>query len=56
MSRSVRDSKLDSRTARLKLKKGRRHWRAINKGLALGYWRGKKSSSWLSRTLVDGKY
>ena len=56
MPRSVRDSKLDSRTARLKLKKGKRHWRAISKGLALGYWRGKKSSSWLSRKLVEGKY
>ena len=56
MPRSASDSKLDSRTSLLKPKKGKRYWRAISRGLALGYWRGKKSSSWLSRKLVEGKY
>lgn len=42
MARTVRDSKLDSRTARLKLPAGRRHWRGITEKLALGYRRTMK--------------
>jgi integrase len=37
MARSVRDSKLETRTARLKLRIGRRFWKGIGKGVAIGY-------------------
>ena len=37
MARSVRDSKLETRTARLKLRIGRRFWKGIGKGLSIGY-------------------
>ncbi len=57
MARSTRDVKLETRTARLKLPAGKYHWRGISKGLALGYWRGKKGGSWLVRQLLaDGTY
>ena len=50
MARTVRDSKLDSRTARLKLPAGRRHWRGITEKLALGYRRTMKGyGTWSAR-------
>lgn len=58
MARTVRDSKLDSGTARLKLKAGKRYWRGIDKGLALGYRRTSEGfGTWSVRLLQsNGKY
>lgn len=57
MARSTRDTKLETRTARLKLPAGKYHWRGISKGLAIGYWRGAKGGSWIVRRgLPDGRY
>jgi site-specific recombinase XerD len=55
MARTVRDARLDSRTARLKLKAGERHWRAIDAGLHLGYWRGERGGSWLLRRYIGAQ-
>jgi hypothetical protein len=38
--RTVRNAKLETRTARQKLATGRRHWMNLGTGLHLGYWRG----------------
>lgn len=58
MARTVRDSAIGSRESRLKLRIGRRYWRGIQDGLALGYRRGKQGSgSWSARLkLADGRY
>jgi len=58
MARTVKDAKLDSRDARLKVKIGKRHWRGIHEGLALGYRRGNSGSgTWSVRLLqADGTY
>lgn len=58
MARSVRDSNLETRKARLKLDIGIRYWRQIGKGLALGYRRTQAGyGSWLIRLLTpEGKY
>jgi integrase len=50
MARTVRDAKLDTRAARLRL--GLRpepYWRILEKGLALGYRRRANGGTWLSR-------
>ncbi|MBI5618629.1 MAG: hypothetical protein HY943_20320 [Gammaproteobacteria bacterium] len=50
MARTVRDSKLDSRTARLKLAMGVRHWRQVSDGLTLVYRRtGAGYGTWFAR-------
>ena len=50
MARTVRDSKLDSRTARLKLSKGARHWRQVTDGLTLVYRRTEAGyGTWFAR-------
>jgi integrase len=58
MARSTRDSRLETRTPRLKLKPGIRYWRSIGKGLALGYRRTREGfGTWTLRWLgQDGKY
>lgn len=58
MARTVRDAAIGARESRLKLKAGRRYWRGIHDGLALGYRRGKQGSgSWSARLrLNDGTY
>lgn len=57
MARTVADAKLDSRDARLKLKKGVRHWKGIYAGVAIGYRRGAKAGTWSVRLLEpSGKY
>lgn len=60
MARTVRNANLDTRTARLKLEKGRNHWVIIDKGVALGYRRPREGNgSWIVRVLVDptaGRY
>ena len=54
MPRSVRDSKLETRTARLRLKpQARPYWRALDPGLHLGYRRkAKTSGEWLTRSYL----
>ncbi len=54
MARSVRDSKIDSRTARLKLThRVNPYWASLGPGQALGYYRprGKASGTWIARYL-----
>jgi integrase len=50
MARTVRDAKLDSRAARLRLPiQPEPYWRTIEKGLALGYRRRANGGTWLAR-------
>src|SRR5262245_52333999 len=58
MPRSVRDAKLDSRDARLKLVRGHRYFREIGDGVALCYRRTSASyGTWSVRLRgADGKY
>jgi integrase len=50
MARRVRDSSIESREARLKLKvSGRPYWRSIGRGLHLGYRKGKTAGVWVLR-------
>ena len=50
MARRIRDAKLDTRTARLKLPQRREpYWRPLSAGLALGYRRGSTGGSWIAR-------
>jgi integrase len=37
MARMVRETKLETRNARLKLEKGKRYWKSLDTGLAIGY-------------------
>jgi integrase len=54
MARTLRDSKLDSREARAKLKvRGKSYWRLLEGGLHLGYRRlSKRPGSWCVRKYV----
>src|SRR5262245_22243918 len=54
MPRALRDSKLDSREQRLKLKiRGKPYWRLLEPGLHLGYRRlPKRAGSWCLRRYV----
>src|SRR5262249_59479242 len=50
MARTLQDAKLDTRAARLRLKKRREpYWRSISEGLAVGYRKGAKGGAWISR-------
>lgn len=50
MARAVRDTRLDSRTARLRLAaRPEPYWRLITKGCYLGYRRGQSGGSWIAR-------
>lgn len=50
MARTVRDSNLESRTARLRLSiRSKPYWRGLEKGFALGYRRRTKGGTWLAR-------
>jgi integrase len=51
MARKIRDAELDSRKARERLKaRGKPHWRAIERGLHIGYRRLKgRAGSWTAR-------
>ncbi len=56
MARATRDSRLDSRAARDKIKTGpTRHWRGIAKGLSLGYRKGKTGGTWYARLYLKNK-
>src|SRR6516162_6054248 len=50
MARTVRDAKLDTRAARLRLRiRPEPYWRTVEKGLALGYRRRATGGTWLAR-------
>lgn len=55
MARTVRDAKLETRTARAGLKAaGKPYWRAIEQGLHLGYRKGVTGGRWVLRQHVGG--
>jgi len=57
MARTIKDARLDTRTARLELAESRKPvWRSVDRGLALGYRRGKRGGVWLGRRFKDGRY
>ena len=58
MARTVRDSKIESRNARLKLAPSHRaYFRAIDAGLHIGYRRSARGGKWLARWYCGrGKY
>lgn len=59
MARTVRDTKLETRAARLRLTSRRKpYWRVLETGLHLGYRRTKEGGgSWIARRFVgDGRY
>ncbi len=59
MGRAVKDSRLDTREARRKLKQRSTrepYWRLILEGLHLGYRRGARGGVWMVRIYQDGKY
>ena len=50
MARTVKDAKLDTRSARSKLETRREpHWRSLSDGLAVGYRKGAKGGTWIAR-------
>jgi integrase len=58
MARTVRDAKLETRTARLRLPiRSEPYWRGLEKGFALGYRRRGRGGTWLARRRqADGGY
>ncbi len=57
MARTVRNAKIDTRSARAKHAKRREpYWTVITQGCAVGYRKGKNSGSWIARWRApDGK-
>jgi integrase len=57
MARTVRNPKIDTRSARAKLGERREpYWTVISEGCALGYRRGAKGGTWIAKFRdVDGK-
>ena len=57
MARSARNTKLDTRTSRLKIPQGERIYATIGEGFALGYRRTTKGyGTWEVRYRINGKY
>src|SRR5215475_5758721 len=58
MARTVRDTNLETRTARLRLRiRSEPYWRGLEKGFALGYRRRGRGGTWLARRRpADGGY
>jgi integrase len=55
VARTVRDAKLESRTARIALKASAKpYFRAIDEGLHVGYRKGKTAGKWVMRRHVGG--
>jgi len=53
MARTIRDTNLESRAARLRLKQRRKpYWRTIDQGAHLGYYRGARGGAWIARAYV----
>ena len=56
MARTVRDTKLETRTARLTLKpRAEPYWKSLGQGGAIGYYRGERESTWVARCRPEGK-
>jgi integrase len=56
MARTVRDAKLETRTARAALKpSGKPYFRAIDEGLHLGYRKGQTAGKWVMRSYGGGQ-
>jgi integrase len=56
MARTVRDAKLESRTARAGLKaSGKPYFRAIDEGLHLGYRKGQTAGKWVMRSYTGDR-
>ena len=56
MARTVRDARLETRTARAALKpSGKPYYRAIDAGLHLGYRKGKTAGKWVMRRYNGGQ-
>jgi integrase len=56
MARTVRDTKLESRAARGKLKaRGKPYYRSLDEGLHLGYRKGKGAGKWVARYYVGAQ-
>ena len=56
MPRPVKDAKLDSRTARERLKpRGKPYWLALDRGLHLGYRKGKGGGQWVRRIYLGNQ-
>jgi integrase len=54
MARTVRNPKIDTRSARVKLPKRREpYWTVISAGQALGYRRGEKGGTWIAKFRAD---
>jgi integrase len=54
MARTVRNAKIDTRSARTKLPARREpHWTVLSQGCALGYRKGAKSGTWIVRFRDD---
>src|SRR6476469_9193603 len=50
MARTVRNAKIDSRSARAKLaQRAEPYWTVISEGCALGYRRGAKGGTWIAK-------
>lgn len=57
MARATRNAKLESRTARQKLKVSHEpYWVSIGRGLYLGYRKGAQGGSWIARMYLNEKY
>jgi hypothetical protein len=57
MARQVRDSRLETREARLRLpRRDEPYWRLIHEGLHLGYRKRARGGVWVVRIYKDGKY
>ncbi|NJC05741.1 integrase [Sphingomonas kaistensis] len=55
MGRAVRDHRLESRSARLKLpSRNEPHWRLISEGFHIGYFKGKRLGKWVCRYRAPG--
>src|SRR6516225_2220563 len=56
MARTVRNPKIDTRSARTKLPERREpYWTVISEGCAVGYRRGAKGGTWIARFRDDGR-
>jgi integrase len=58
MGRKLRDSSLESREARLRLKARKKpYWRLLEAGRHLGYYRGSRGGTWVARAFAGlGRY
>ncbi len=58
MARTVRDTNLETRAARLRLKsRAAPYWRLIDQGAHLGYYKGRRAGSWIARFFLgSGRY